>query len=102
MATVGFEYPLYNNLHQVPHREQWIDYWARYIYNQVNMHANLGYKSYSNTVLCGFRTTKEYLGNDIVIDVKRVLEKWMPLCKITYKCISVTPCMNTVLEVRWG
>jgi hypothetical protein len=102
MAYVGVEKPVYTNFHLVPYREEWVNYWANTIYNQVGVFANGGSKKYTHDVKCGHRTNMEYLGNDLVINVKRLLEVWIPQCKITYKCISVTPFVHTVLEVRWS
>jgi hypothetical protein len=82
-------------------KEELCDYWAERINLHILKIADRGEYLYTLPIICGQKTNSEYLCNDIVIDVKRKIEESIPNAKCTYKCLSVTPIVDTVLEITW-
>jgi hypothetical protein len=93
---------MYIYIVKMSYKKELCDYWAKQIKLHVTQYADRGEYIYTLPIVCGQKTNNQYLCNDIVIDVKRKIEGSIPKAKCTYKCLSVTPRVDTVLEIKWG
>ena len=84
------------------YKEELCGYWTKRISLHIIQNADRGDYIYTQPIICGQKTDNQYLCNDIVIDVKRKIEESIPKAKCTYKCLSVIPRVDTVLEIQWG